>query len=151
MNRLILLSIYFFLFAFVSISESANWVYFGSSIGSGDEHFYDSTSIVLHERGVASVWTKLIYKKPKEYLKFLKEQGFSDSYIMQLKTLHSAVVLEAHNCFTREFQFRHITYYDSKLRLLMYYTYSSSESEWQPVMPRSLGEALFKIVCKDKQ
>jgi hypothetical protein len=62
MKRLLVLSAIIIILSFISSSEAAMWVYF-STDSQLNKRYYDAESITFSDKGIVSVWDKIIYSE----------------------------------------------------------------------------------------
>lgn len=124
-----------------SISEGADWKYFGSE---RLFHFYYDNESVKYEGNIVKVWTKQVIKDDTALLDFLRgmtERGESTrgyenfSYILGLDEI---------NLYTKEYRFLKITVYDKYGRVLWTKTYDYSK--WEAIPPESMVNTLYNIL-----
>jgi hypothetical protein len=119
-----------------SAGYSADWKLIGTSLET--DYYYDPQSIQLLSQDIARVWMKKIYpkKKVQEYIKGIgpefKELSYDESLI-------------EFNCNENKNRRLTFTYYNQDGGVIS--TSTSDSSSWNFIVPDSILEALFNIVC----
>ena len=120
----------------------ADWKFYGRT----DKYssFYDAKSISHPSENIVEVWEKQDYtNKGVNYM----VEGLGEKY----KNLSHSITLWQINCADQKFRFLSLTYYSKEEKVIYSWKvlYSSGPSEeWSPFISGSLGERLFKEVCK---
>jgi hypothetical protein len=119
-----------------------DWMFYGKT----DKYscFYDAKSISHPSENIVEVWEKQDYTN--KGVNFMVE-GLGEKY----KNLSHSITLWQINCADKKFRFLSLTYYSKEEKVIYSWKvlYSSGPSEeWSPFITGSLGERLFKEVCK---
>jgi hypothetical protein len=130
--------------AFLSYAEvwGVDWKFYGRT----DKYscFYDVKSISHPSENIVEVWEKQDYTN--KGVNFMVER-LGEKY----KNLSHSITLWQINCADKKFRFLSLTYYSKGEKVIYSWKvlYSSGPSEeWSPFITGSLGERLFKEVCK---
>jgi hypothetical protein len=138
---IVALVIGFFVFSNAEV-WAEDWMLYGNT----DKYscFYDAKNISHPSENTVEVWEKQNYTN-KGVNFVVEELGKKYENLSQLITLWQI------NCVDKKFRFLSLTYY-SKEKTIIYswkVVYSSGRSdEWSPFIMDSLGERLYKAVCK---
>ena len=100
--------------------------------------YYDAQSITRPSKNIVRVWEKFTYT----------EKGVMDtvgSLGKKYEDLSHSINLDEINCIEKMIHSLSGTYYDNGGGVI--YTFSS-RSEWDFIIPESLGELLYKEICK---
>jgi len=120
----------------------ADWKFYGRT----DKYssFYDAKSISHPSENIVEVWEKQDYtNKGVNYM----VEGLGEKY----KNLSHSITLWQINCADKKFRFLSLTHYSKENSPIYSWKllYSSdSSTEWTSFTPGSLGEGLYKAVCK---
>ena len=126
-----------FLLIFVSVSHSAEWMFYASS--SDGIWYYDKANIKRMKDNKVRVWVKTFYfATGKE--KYIK--AFGDLF----KDLKSTINLFEINCNEKKWNLLKGTDYNSKGSVIHSTDYSTGEESF--IVPDSLFETLYEIVCE---
>jgi hypothetical protein len=120
----------------------ADWKFYGRT----DKYssFYDAKSISHPSENIVEVWEKQDYTN--KGVNFMVE-GLGEKY----KNLSHSITLWQINCAEKKFRFLSLTHYSKENSPIYSWKllYSSdSLTEWSSFTPGSLGEKLYKAVCK---
>ncbi len=120
----------------------ADWKFYGRT----DKYssFYDAKSISHPSENIVEVSEKQDYTNKS--VNFMVE-GLGEKY----KNLSHSITLWQINCADKKFRFLSLTHYSKEEKVIYSWKvlYSSGPSEeWSPFITGSLGERLFKAVCK---
>jgi hypothetical protein len=94
--------------------------------------------------GIIKVWEKTIYSE-KEKQDIIKELG------AEYKKLDQSLILYKIDCFERRYQILEGIYYALDGSILDSENFSEFPAEWYSISPGSIGERLFKKVCKTEK
>ena len=128
----------FSVFFFLSVEGwAADWKLIGTSWET--DFLYDPQSVSLLSQDNVKVWVKKIYgeKKVKEYIKGLGPEFKELSYDFSLIEF---------NCSEKKFRLLAFSYYNQDGGLISSFTPDSSF--WNFIVPNSILDALFNIVCE---
>jgi hypothetical protein len=120
----------------------ADWKFYGRT----DKYssFYNAKSISHPSENIVEVWEKQDYtNKGVNYM----VEGLGEKY----KNLSHSITLWQINCADKKFRFLSLTHYSKENSPIYSWKllYSSdSSTEWTSFTPGSLGEGLYKAVCK---
>ena len=121
-------------------AKDDRWVYAGHSEFGNNTYYYDKESIVKVDKDITKVWLKTVYsEKGKQNL--IKDNG------KEYENLSFAVDQINLNCSSREYYIAYRNWYDTGGNPIK----GSGESygpKWQPMIPGTGAEDLYKIVCK---
>jgi hypothetical protein len=131
MKTFILLSV----FLISNSSFSQNWVYVGSSV-SGDKYYLRDSN--TNESGYKKVWSKQVSKR-MTYKKGNKTYTLINGYCLDLKE---------YDCTGKQLKLVSFAYYNSKGIVVYSYQFQSYETDWNDVLPDSVGEMLLDKVCE---
>ncbi len=130
-----------FLMVFFEKARPEDWAYYGRTEKS--LCFYDASSMT-HSADIVEVSEKEEYTD--QGVRFMAESlGKNYENLRHLMTLWQI------NCAKKKFRFLSLTYYSREETVISSWKllYSSSASEeWSAFVPHSLGENLYKAVCK---
>ncbi len=120
----------------------ADWIFYGRT----DKYssYYGPKSISHPSENIVEVSEKQDYTN--KGVNFMVE-GLGEKY----KSLSHSITLWQINCADKKFRFLSLTYYSKEEKVIYSWKvlYSSGPSEeWSPFITGSLGERLFKAVCK---
>ena len=123
-------------------AEAEDWIFYGRA----DKYscFYDVKSISRPSENIVEVSEKQDYTN--KGIDFMVE-GLGEKY----KNLSHSITLWQINCVDKKFRFLALTYYSKEEKVIYSWKvlYSSGPSEeWSLIFPSSLGERLYKAVCK---
>ncbi len=105
----------------------------------GDEGYYDADSVTRPSKGIVRVLTKVVFSE-----KNINREGekLGSSY----KDMSHRVILHEMNCMEKKGAFLEVTTYSKKGIVLS--SIKPNEVTWVKIPPESIGEALYKILCK---
>ncbi len=120
----------------------ADWRFYGRT----DKYscFYDVKSISRPSENIVEVSEKQDYTN--KGIDFMVE-GLGEKY----KNLSHSITLWQINCADKKFRFLSLTYYSKEKKVIHSWKvlYSSGpQEEWSHFIPDSMGERLYKAVCK---
>jgi hypothetical protein len=121
--------------------KHVSWVYtYNTSWG---KVYYDKENIVKVDKDIAKVQVRVVFsgKGKKDFIKENGKEYENVSHILSHVNL---------NCSSREYYEAYANLYDISGKSIE----SSGESpdpKWNPIVPRTSGEALYNAVCKDKK
>jgi len=129
-----------------SLSYAEAWGVDWRFYGRADKYscFYDVKSISRPSENIVEVSEKQDYTN--KGIDFMVE-GLGKKY----KNLSHSITLWQINCVDKKFRFLSLTYYSKEEKVIYSWKvlYSSGPSEeWSLIFPSSLGERLYKAVCK---
>jgi hypothetical protein len=119
--------------------RAADWKLFAETRADIGMIYYDAASVTHPSKDVVRTWTRLVYSKDGVAFR-VKELGkrYEDlSYTLNL--------LEV-NCATQKTRVLESTSYSRDGKVIS--SNLSQQSEWSFVNPGSMGEILYKTVCK---
>ncbi len=123
---------------------AAEWTWYGRSENRSYEAFYDKKGIVTTPEKFLMVPVKYVYTEAgkKKVIQSRTEFGLPiDGYD---KLIYSSLLLRF-NCKKREYAILTVDEIGANDKVLD--QYNPSTTQWSPVVPESLGEALFTRVC----
>ncbi len=129
----------FMLYAF-SAAEGASWVSLISD-SEGNQWYVDSESITHSSVDTVKAWEKTVYSEKEK----AKEISQHDPTYSDLK---ESTFLSEYNCITKERRILAFADYDSQGGEI--YADKISTTEWRPISPESVSEALYQFVCEKK-
>ena len=140
MKKIIYLRILFtgiFIFTLVSVSYSAEWEHYGE-VPSGSA-YYDKENIKHMPNNIIRVWVKNVYSDTgkKESIKNLGDR---------FKDVKDTLYLFQINCNEKKLSSVNVTDYDSKGSVIS--SDDNTTLKESIILPESVGEKLYKIVCK---
>ena len=129
-----------------SVAEGADWKYYGRT--EWGDSYYDRQSIKKISQDILEVWTKEVVtsKKQKDFMiksrqnYELSPRGFRD-YAMELS-------LKEFNCSTEEMRYLAVVDYNAANKIIDSVDFTG---KWRQVIPDSIVEDLYNIVCKSKK
>ena len=130
------------IFGNTEVWGAEDWMFYGKT----DKYscFYDAKSISHPSENIVEVSEKQDYTN--KGVNFMVE-GLGEKY----KNLSHSITLWQINCGDKKSRFLSLTYYSKEEKVIYSWKvlYSSVPSEeWSPFITGSLGERLFKAVCK---
>ena len=139
--RIIFVFVAFIIFSYVEV-WAEDWMFYWKT----DKYscFYDAKSISHPSENIVEVWEKQDYTN--KGVNFMVE-GLGEKY----KNLSHSITLWQINCADKKFRFLSLTHYSKENNPIYSWKllYSSdSLTEWSSFTPGSLGEKLYKAVCK---
>ena len=105
----------------------------------GDEGYYDADSVTRPSKGIVRVLTKVVFSE-KSINREAEKLGSS------YKDMSHRVILHEMNCMEKKGAFLEITTYSKKGAILS--SIKPNELTWVKIPPDSIGEALYKLLCK---
>jgi hypothetical protein len=105
----------------------------------GDDGYYDADSIIRPSKGIVRVSTKVVLSEKSVNREVEK---FGSSY----KDMTHRVILQEMNCMEKKGAFLEITTYSKKGNIISFI--KPDESTWTAIPPDSIGEDLYKVLCK---
>ena len=117
----------------------ADWRIYGKPEADIGEFYYDAGSISSSSKNIVSVLLKTVYFE-KEIARKIKELGKSFENLSYTEDLVEV------NCLEKKRRFLKSTSYSKGGDIL--YSYQPKEAEWSIISPDSMGEALYRTVCK---
>jgi hypothetical protein len=105
----------------------------------GDEGYYDADSVIRPSKGIVRVLTKVVFSE-KTINGQVEKLGSS------YKDMSHRVILQEMNCMEKKGAFLEITTYSKKGAILS--SIKPNELTWVKIPPESIGEALYKLLCK---
>jgi hypothetical protein len=126
-----------FIIFFLSMEAKAvDWVFCAKS--KEGLYYYDPQGIKQASKDIVQAWTKLVYteKSVQEHIKKLGPAYNELSY---------AIALGEFNCSEKKYRFLSITEYNQGGGVIASVT--NNFSTWHFVVPHSVNERLFNIVC----
>jgi len=139
MRKIILSTIAMLLLS--SVGYGADWKLIGTSWET--DYYYDPQSEQVLSKDIVQVWIKKIYgeKKVKEFIKGIgpefKELSYDNSLI-------------EFNCSEKKSRLLNFSYYNQDGGLISSFTPDSDSSSWNFIVPNSILDALFIIVCESR-
>jgi hypothetical protein len=125
-----------FLALFISKTNfGQDWIYAGSSV-SGDQYYIRSNNSA--ENFNKKVWSKQVSKSIK-YFKKGKTFFIINGYCLSLNE---------YDCSGRQTNLVSVAYYNSKGTLVHTVQFKEYQSEWNDVLPDSVGEMILDKVCE---
>jgi hypothetical protein len=105
--------------------------------------YYDKENIVKIDKDIIKIWVRVVFSE-KGKKDFIKENGKEYENISHIL---SHVNL---NCSSREYYEVYASLYDISGKSIEG-SEGSPDPKWNPIVPRTSGEALYNAVCKDKK
>jgi hypothetical protein len=132
----ILAVIGYIVFFFCMEGWGADWKIIGKSVP-GDLWEIDMTNISRQPDNILTVWVKVTHSK-KSVSDFVKERG--EKY----KDVSYSIQLDEYNCTEK----KHRTLSGADYSLGGVIDSGNSHEEWKFIIPDSVGDGVFKEVCK---
>jgi len=101
--------------------------------------YYDAANITHPSKGIVRTWIKLIYSKDGVALQ-VKELG------KRYEDLSYTLILWEVNCGAKKNRVLRSTSYSRDAKVIS--SNISQQAEWSSINPGSIGEILYKTVCK---
>jgi len=101
--------------------------------------YYDTESITHPSKDVVRVWTKQVYTE-KGIIEMVGDFGEI------FRTLNDSIDLREYHCVDKKYCLLYITFYSTDGEVLS--TVNYSEPMWYFIVPRSIGEDIYDILCK---
>lgn len=124
------------IFFFSMEARSVDWVFYVTA-ADGNNYYYDSQSIKWVSKDIVQVWEKTVYT----------EKGVPDmikKYGPEYKELSCGIGLFEFNCSEKKSRGLSLTYHNHHGSVI----YSAPrDSSWDFIIPESVSESLFNIVC----
>ncbi len=137
LGKLVVILFGFVIFGYAEV-WGADWKLFYFSEKSFD--YYDADGIIRSSRSIVKVWVKRVYTK----------EGVID-VVQKLGKHFEKVKYEIHlleiNCPDKKQRFLHSVSY-SEGEAIYSYSYDKRTDEWDFIVPESVGEILYGVVCK---
>jgi hypothetical protein len=147
----------FFLFVITLVflipeAEGVEWVSMGEDM-SGNEWFYDTENLRTLQRGIIKTWWKIKYSDEGRnlFIQQLNGLGWETQKTQLYETLSYSLNLIEMNCTTRETRLVLISNYSVNHVLDSVNTKQLPLEEWDPVADKSIGDAMYKVVCSPKE
>ncbi len=119
--------------------RAADWRLFAETRADIGVIYYDAASITHPSKDIVRTWTRLVYSKDAVALQ-VKQLGkrYEDlSYTLNLSEV---------NCATKKNRVLESTSYTGDGKVIS--SNLSQQTEWSSINPGSIGEILYKTVCK---
>ncbi len=131
-----------------SVALSSEWVFYGEAPDNSYKSYYDKQAIIVTPKKTLTVSVKHVYSdtgRSQEILQRTRQNLPTAGF----ENLSHRIDQYELNCKTREFDFLSTAAYGRNGRTLesSYNAISEDARKWTPIMPQSIGEALFKRVC----
>ena len=126
-----------FIVFFAIEALAADWVLYGTSTD-GSSHYYDPQSIKWVSQDIVRVWKKMSFSK-KGVQDMPKKNG------PEHKEWNYTIGLWEYSCSEKKFRLLSATNYNQGGGVISSFTYDSSS--WDFIVPESIDETLFNIVC----
>jgi hypothetical protein len=138
MKRIILSLLVMFCFSplFSQVINDTSWVYVGKS-ANGDDYYVRSKNVEKIGSQV-KVWTKIVYKS---------WQKIGNTYYVQPIQLR----LEKYDCSRAKQKLYSFSYYSNDGKLLETDKREEWETEWVDIIPDSMGEAKYNVICSSNK
>ena len=101
--------------------------------------YYDADTVTRPSKGVIRVWEKRVYK-PKAINDMVEKHGAT------VWILHHSLILSEVHCAEKKRRLMSIDYYSKDGGFLS--SRSISENDWTFMVPESIGESIYKVLCK---
>jgi hypothetical protein len=101
--------------------------------------YYDTQSITRPSKNVIRVWVRWDYTE-KGVMYYMGKFG------IKYMSLSHSINLPEINCLEKTIRSLSLTYYDNEGEVI--YSFSSPSSKWDFILPETIGEILYKEVCK---
>jgi Surface-adhesin protein E len=105
----------------------------------GDDGYYDADSVIRPSKGNVRVLTKVVFSEKSVNREVEK---FGSSY----KDMTHRVILFEMNCNEKKGAFLEVTTYSKKGTIIS--SIKPDEAIWTDNPPKSIGEGLYKLLCK---
>jgi hypothetical protein len=129
-----------------SVAEGADWKYYGRA--EWGDYYYDRQSIKKISQGILEVWTKEVVTSKKQKDLMIKSRQRYDLSPRGFRDYAVELSLKEFNCSTKEMRFLAIVDYNAVNKIIDSVDFTG---KWRQVIPDSIGEDLYKIVCKSKK
>jgi len=117
----------------------ADWISLGKAEVDIGEFYYDRGSITHPSKDIVRVWEKIVYSE-KGVNTQVEELG------KRYKNLSHTLNLWEVNCVEKQTRILQSTAYSKDGTIII--SAASSKSEWEFIIPGSVGEGLHSAVCK---
>jgi len=126
------------------IISGAEWVHCITD-AAGNNTFYDEESIVSIGKGAKKLKVRTDYsaKGKSDFIKTRISRGFG---VQGYNKLSHSVTVWYINCAKKENDLYSIIEYDKDDGILS--AYKAKEIAWEPIIPGTIGEVFYKVVCK---
>jgi hypothetical protein len=101
--------------------------------------YYDIESITHPSKNIVRVWVKWDFSE-KGVMYYMGKFG------IKYMSLSHSINLPEINCLEKTIRSLSLTYYDNEGEVI--YSFSSPSSKWDFIPPETIGEILYKEVCK---
>ena len=129
-----------------SVTEGADWKYYGRT--EWGDSYYDRQSIKRISQDILAVWTKDVVTSKKQKDLMLKSRQGYDSSPRGFRDYAVELSLKEINCSTEEVRYLAIVDYNAVNKII---DSVDVTGKWCQVVPYSIGEDLYNIVCKSKK
>lgn len=150
MKTLSIIFIFFGICLFCAEVSATEWAYFGTDNFRNDR-FYDKETLRKLPNGIIRAWEKMIYSDEGRNMYILRRIS-KGSDVKAYEALGYSLDLWEIDCIKMES--RLMATYDHPTHgvALQSYTYHYQPSEgWDPIIPDSMGHAMYKTVCPPKK
>ncbi len=129
-----------------SVAEGADWKYYGRT--EWGDFYYDRQSFKKISQDILEVWTKEVVTSNKQKDLMIKSQQGYDSSPRGFRDYAVELSLKEVNCSTEEMRYLAIVDYNAVNKVI---DSVDVTGKWCQVVPYSIGEDLYNIVCKSKK
>jgi hypothetical protein len=132
----VIFAVFGFIVFFAIEAQAVDWKLFGTD-AEGNSRYYDPQSIKRVSKDIVQVWTKMVFKEKGEQF-MIRKLG------PEFKGLDSETVFYEFNCNEKKRRTLSLTFYKKDGSVL---NNSGNTSSWSFIVPESVLESLFNIVC----
>ena len=129
-----------------SVAEERDWRYYGRT--EWGDSYYDRQSIKKISQDILEVWTKEVVTSKKQKDLMIKSRRGYDSAPRGFRDYAVELSLKEINCSTGEMRYLAIVDYNAVNKII---DSVDVTGKWRQVIPDSILEDLYNIVCKSKK
>jgi len=139
LESVVILSV-LFIFLFVSPVFGDNWVQYGTT-NEGNVFSYKKDTVKWKNKNIVQVWERLDFSVEgrDDFIQYRLDNG-----LPIWDKLSFLISLDEYDCKEIKSKDLYFTYYDTDGKVLD----SVSSNDWEHIIPGSIRERLYKIVCK---
>jgi hypothetical protein len=126
---------------------AAKWVLYGEAVEGSFKAYYDSRSIANTAKGTRTVWIKRTYSDSGK-ADMISQRARDNQTTEGYEDLSQSNMLFEIDCHKRMATGISVTDYNKNGKPLDSVTFR--DRTWEPISPETMGEILFKAVCKSK-
>jgi hypothetical protein len=129
-----------------SVTEGADWKYYGRTECS--DSYYDAQSIKKISQDILEVWTKEVVTSKKQKDLMIKSRRGYDPSPRGFRDYAVELSLKEISCSTEGMRYLAIVDYNAVNKIIDSVDFTG---KWRQVIPNSIAEDLYNIVCKSKK